>query len=437
LTPTSQKAKLVVKGQQVNVALNRSDNKQLYLTNVHEAATRDDIEEAIDDVLPSVFVTEVVIPSKYELPPESENICQIIDNEVHKIMTQQSLHCVVSPSVLGSLKDKTVRGRATVGFSDLNCAIDVAAAINANLVIENERAEVYLEPSMVFIRQDVYRVVKQELITLLSRQRTTLAAQGIKVSKYRTKADDMQIDISGRHPNDTVDIRSHITKLISPLVYQVNLVFFQILKSQGGESFLKSLGKCNAYAELDKFLWTVNIFGNESSKNEALRQLKQYELTTSQAETREFNLQGTNMPRGLMKDFLNHYKCDVEMIRVDIGAFYCSLNIRKQILTVCGPAESLRRVDQVLSQRASMLAPSIRLPTSSSTASPTICPICMTDIQADRIHYLELCGHAYCQECLGLALQNAVSNKELPITCCYDQCGVLLSMDDILSLLWL
>jgi hypothetical protein len=58
----------------------------------------------------------------------------------------------------------------------------------------------------------------------------------------------------------------------------------------------------------------------------------------------------------------------------------------------------------------------------------------MTDIQADRIHYLEVCGHAYCQECLGLALQNAVSNKELPITCCYDKCGKLLSVDDIRQL---
>jgi hypothetical protein len=101
------------------VALLSADNTQLLLSNVYDAATRDDVEEACDKALPSAYVTGVTMSYKYELPLREggiTGICQTIRKAVKDNMKQQSLRCTVSEPVLKSLDETTVWGRANSWF---------------------------------------------------------------------------------------------------------------------------------------------------------------------------------------------------------------------------------------------------------------------------------------------------------------------------------
>jgi hypothetical protein len=61
--------------------------------------------------------------------------------------------------------------------------------------------------------------------------------------------------------------------------------------------------------------------------------------------------------------------------------------------------------------------------------------VCLTEVATSKAHYLELCGHAYCQECLRLVVDNAMRSKTFPIICCRDNCAQPLAIADLRQLL--
>jgi hypothetical protein len=62
------------------------------------------------------------------------------------------------------------------------------------------------------------------------------------------------------------------------------------------------------------------------------------------------------------------------------------------------------------------------------------CAVCLTEVATGKTHYLELCGHAYCQECLHLVVENALHGKMFPIRCCRDGCAKPLAIADLCQL---
>jgi ATP-dependent RNA helicase DHX8/PRP22 len=350
---------VVIRNNAAKIRACEEDSLQLMLCNLPVNVTEDDIILALEKTRPQNKVTEVIIPrQECSLPSTEEvNLLKKLDFAVRDAMATLPLQCHVSPVKLHDIKQKTVVGRAFVSFSDINCAVSVAAAIHNSINIGRARIEAHLDVrSSMFIKDSIYHVVKADLDAFLAEHKPELAARNVSVDvKQHPLSGDWQINVRGRKPEHTAGVRQRIAIIVAPHVYETNSrATFQLFCSKTGRDFITRLMQQHGiHIDLDSRYWTINIYGCRVNRDTILASIEQFKTAEV---VKEINLRDSGKPRGMLKDLLVHYDFDMEHLREEVGAAACYVDLRRHSIAFSGSVQALTRLEAMLDERASALA---------------------------------------------------------------------------------
>jgi ATP-dependent RNA helicase DHX8/PRP22 len=176
----------------------------------------------------------------------------------------------------------------------------------------------------------------------------------------------------------------------SPLMYFV-------FTAEGEKAMKHIMETSGAYISLDKRMKTMSIYGAEGARTLAKTDLNKFLDEMENNKPKLIRLRDENQPKGLMKKVVQTFGCDLNEVKAIPGITEASFDIRKRLLNVRGNDEAL----ETICQRVKELADEIgRAPPGDD--DEIACSVCFDTFEEDykNMYRLQVCGHAYCLECL-------------------------------------
>ena len=204
----------------------------------------------------------------------------------------------------------------------------------------------------------------------------------------------------------------------------------KLLGSRYSRGKIKQIQKKNdVMVRTSNFGRRIQIMGKSNDKRQTRTQIEK--LIEDLQKTTRLDIDLRNRPVGAIREILKHYGKDLNKL-VEGEDCQASMQIRRRKLEVQGEKEAVYKVQSKVEEFLK------RLPnTRGDTEVDKECPVCFADVE--NPHFLTLCGHAYCSECITQYVNDifdSVKSADMfPQKCMFEQCESPVIMQDYTTLL--
>ena len=187
-------------------------------------------------------------------------------------------------------------------------------------------------------------------------------------------------------------IGATVAELVCPAVVMIEeAAGAKLLGSRYSRGKIKQIQKKNdVMVRTSNFGRRIQIMGKSNDKRQTRTQIEK--LIEDLQKTTRLDIDLRNRPVGAIREILKHYGKDLNKL-VEGEDCQASMQIRRRKLEVQGEKEAVYKVQSKVEEFLK------RLPnTRGDTEVDKECPVCFADVE--KPHFLTLCGHAYCSECI-------------------------------------
>ena len=223
-------------------------------------------------------------------------------------------------------------------------------------------------------------------------------------------------------------VKEEMSPFLSGLPWKTE--FFETLQHLEEIAHISNINStCIKFDESHKCL---NIFGSRQNIELTKIQLKQAIQSKQKYPSRCVSLKSPEYPKGLMKQIILKYGCDIEKgLKETCKAESVRLVFKNHVIKIEGSDEAYDKLIQILNDVA------VQLVRENVKIEPNIigeCPICLSDVQRDNHFVSESCGHIYCNSCAKQLIQSNIDQFIIPMICVIEICKRPFMIHDVQSL---
>ncbi|XP_046557387.1 LOW QUALITY PROTEIN: ATP-dependent RNA helicase DEAH12, chloroplastic-like [Haliotis rubra] len=412
-----QRGPMFIKGKLVNVGIDVKSRKSLYLENLCQSITEDDIKQAIlsslnyDEDKTGIFQKVTVVREKVTTTKDQLGTFQTqLQAKLKTFSPENRFHVEVKEPYTTS-----VNYLAFASFTNSNEGIAACQGLSRQFHI-NDR-EVTMEPDIrpsLYVNREVYAAIKDDLDAYLKEF-------PIGVNSKTLKDGTVVLYIHASSSTELAKIRANLQNIVQGEVVELGAnPNLRQLFTRAGRDFLKDTEKkCNAFIQVDGRTFTLSIHGKQEACTSVRISINDYLQQLSEGELIEVHLRRRDKPNGLMKTLMNKYGIELEKLQQDFDLRSVVLNFKRQIVKLVGSAEDIDKAVTVIDDISSKLLEGVK--TSEEEELPDCC-VCLCPIEPNDLYRLQCCGHAYCLDCVRRQLEAAVTGRDFPCLCGHDGC---------------
>ncbi|XP_064612388.1 uncharacterized protein LOC135476324 [Liolophura sinensis] len=319
---------------------------------------------------------------------------------------------------------KSVFQTAYLKIANPNDGLKVFNEIKGKLFISSEPLNVQQDLSSdVFIPKYLLGVLETELKTLETKFKTSDLYGKVNINIKRSRAGHCYVRIESENPESLAVVKRDYDALLegrSPDLSEFGQAFEGLFRKEGRDRLNSIEKSTDTIIRTNFYLQRVSVIGSDENCQKAFDKIKGYVKLLVNYHVQSTLLSGDNRPAGLMKKLLSKYGFDLAKLRQESGVEAVELNFRRQLLTTTGTEESLKKVVALVQECISQLETANVMPPKEENECPLDCVVCFCPI--DRPYRLNLCGHAYCLDCIKLQVRTAIDTRDLPLRCAYEGC---------------
>jgi ATP-dependent RNA helicase DHX8/PRP22 len=422
----------MINGTYVQVMISKQQS-DLYIKGLARDATEDEVRDGLGSALGLSSYEcrnrfRIIIP-RLNVPIDNNEKDQI-QNELASIISMYAdrdsfrLH-------VRDFKQQTVTCVAFVTFMNPQICYDTAnAMIDDDVEIREHCIDVQLEcKTTVHVNKKLHAFVGEDLTSLVDRYVRKKSSTTLNIRHL--KSGNFSVDINAVSPQKLAKAKVKVENVVGGDTFECgekeNLQFFFNKNGRDEARRIEKLTRTLIF--VDERQMKISIQGLVRNRLRAIQMIEDYLSVHTHAKETEVCLKGEENPPGLLKDLIIRYGLRLTGLKDETGISKVSFNLRFHELTLIGKEENIIKAqEQIKSVRADLSTRgNIRI----EDADLPDCPICLCPVEESDMCRLEYCGHAYCKCCLASMIQNAVSDRELPVVCAAEDCNKALVIRDI------
>ena len=195
----------------------------------------------------------------------------------------------------------------------------------------------------------------------------------------------------------------------------------------------KHVSSINTCIKFDEHQKCLTIYGSRKNIELTKEQLRQAIPLKQKYALRQVSLRNPEYPKGLMKQIILNYGCDVEKGLKEICmAESVRLILKNHVIKIEGSDEAYDKLIQTLNDVA------VQLVRNNVKIEPNIigeCPICLSDVQRNNHFVSESCGHIYCNSCAKQLIKSNIEQMIIPMHCVIENCNQPFMIHDVQNLI--
>ena len=287
--------------------------------------------------------------------------------------------------------------------------------------------------SKVVILPKIYEVVKSEIELAIA---TLKQRYGNNFSIEQTKDQSGKIvyHLNSEDAQAYINAKRILNNLTLPFVKDCRSDFLlrQFMMTSGCQQVMADIeSQTTTVISINKWSATVNVYGTNECKAEAINLIEQHFETLLQSNIQSFDipLKQAGRPPGLMKLVVAKFGLNLEQLVQKDGISGASLNIHKHILSVSATPEAYKSLQEEIDSLQSAGGDGCA---QRKQCFPDCC-VCYTEIDCENnLFRLECCGHVYCAECVQIQVTSPTAT--FPLVCAAEQCSQLFVIQDVTAL---
>ncbi|XP_053404497.1 uncharacterized protein LOC123554059 [Mercenaria mercenaria] len=328
-------------------------------------------------------------------------------------------------------KPKTVMCTAFVTFSDMQICYDTGNRLTENYHrIDRQPIHVSIEcNSTIHVNNSLYQIVKEDIDQLINwyverNSSTTLEVRTLK-------SGDVALDLKAENLQKLAKAKVRADRIIGGEEFNCeNKDNLRVIFRKDGRQKVQEMEKTtNTVISLDERQMKIKVQGLAQNRIRAVEMIEDYISKHATSLEKDIRLKGEDNPPGLMKALLVKYGVSFENLKEETGVTGIYLEPRSHEITISGKEEAIIKTLEIIKRMRDEMKNQADVNTFQSELPD--CPICLCPIEENEYYRLEYCGHAYCQVCIASQVQNAVSNRQLPVVCASENCNTPLVIRDI------
>ena len=407
---------IYVCGSTLQIKPSRKPN-QLFLPNVEQHITEEDIEDVLDDHLQDTGADYKVFFIREKSFETSDELHLALEYQLKHVLQKYALESQFNARLLKSSPHFIVY-RAFVDFYDPRVGQMIMDNLNDESVAGKPLdVQVVLCTSVRFSPQ-IYSVVSEEV----DQVKANIEQEFSQVVQFKEKSDkygNAIVEIQSTDVEAFGAAKSLLNNLILPVVKECQSPLLRhYILSKVSRKELDSIQRATTTVIIcNTRSMTISIYGNKSNQERASCLLDdhiQY-LESRGISIHDIHLKGQCKPPGLMKHIVSMFGVDLTGLLSLEGVESATLEPRKQVLSVFCSNDAHDHINKVIADY------SVSKP-KADTVDVLECSICLCDIEdASEVFLLEYCGHASHIQCI--EVQVAANAVTFPLQCSADGCS--------------
>ncbi|XP_067144966.1 uncharacterized protein [Centruroides vittatus] len=407
---------IVVDGVNVKVSTSRKEKNQFYIKGLSSKTTNESLKESVEKSLSAkIKVKEASIVLAQEFTTTSDEIELIRQNLFLQFICYIKGNLEVEVAVPNS---SDIKMRAYLNFDneeDLSLVLDVIKTDNIQFQDLTLNA-IPVYRMTVICASDQYKCIKSNIKYLENR---------LKLKESWTSDTVFLILLS----NDFMMMKEAeiliTTELKGKLLEDLSLGHSRKLFSHSGRQWLKQASKATeTFIIQNSKHKTIRICGTTENYEKIKLKIYNYLKNIENEVISVININhGDILNRSVIKGLIQEYGITCKGFLEQFQLTSIELNIQFGQLTLCGMPKCI--IDAVEHLKG------ISCSSISFIAESNSCPVCFM-VPVPGLNYrLEYCGHQYCSDCI----KSLILQRIIPLTCCKENCGKELVIDDIQNIL--
>ena len=410
---------------------------QLFITNVDQHITEDQIKDVVHSRLPEVNRDKFKVQLGYErsfenTPQQLKGLEQQLDSLVAPHATNNKYKIFLSPP-----KDFSRTYQAQIKFENPDEGDSALKHIQTNSAHINSHilSVKAVLSSTVRYSPEVYSAVEKSIQEVTNEIHNKY--NNVKV--YHGKKDDkgkIIVRVTAEDMNTFKIVKQAINSLLSPYIVDCNTPelreFIRTLNCK--KALAKIETETSTFIRLDISKAMINIYGCESSIIAAQKEFKKFfSFLDGGAKCFEVRLKEAGRPPGLMKHLVSLFGPGLRQLQEREEVTTVRLDPRRQLVTVFATQDIYEFLNGEIDEYTKSFDPNSFSTIRHHKPDEVECCTCFTVIiSPSDIFRLEYCGHTYCIDCIQLQL--SPFTVEFPIVCAADGCSEALVWKDIYNL---
>ena len=267
----------------------------------------------------------------------------------------------------------------------------------------------------------------QSVVNILGRR----YGPNLSIKKTKDQSGKIVYHLNSEDAQAYINAKRILNNLTLPFVKDCRSDFLlrQFMMTSGCQQVMADIeSQTTTVISINKWSATVNVYGTNECKAEAINLIEQHFETLLQSNIQSFDipLKQAGRPPGLMKLAVAKFGLDLEKLTQRDGISGASLNIHKHILSVSATPEAYK----CLQEEINALQPAA---SDGGVQKFPDCCACYTEVDCERnLFRLECCGHVYCVECIKMQVTSSVAT--FPLVCVAEECSQPLVVQDFTAL---
>ncbi|XP_041361279.1 ATP-dependent RNA helicase DEAH11, chloroplastic-like [Gigantopelta aegis] len=281
------------------------------------------------------------------------------------------------------------------------------------------------------IQSNVMKVIREELEDAFDdlshlKDITTLRLKELRNGSF-------VVDIHATCTEQMAEVRSVLQDIVQGDVLEYrNCRDLKHMFTKNGRKHLASLqSKLKCLIVVDNRTMTISIKGNSKVRNKVGASIDDFLKAIAEGTCKEIYLKGPNRPGGVMKKLTLKYEIDLEKFRKEMGLLSVDMDFRRHKLELRGSTEAIEKAEAIIETITTELARDLSVKLQNDKRPE--CVACFMPVERGQLYRLEACGHAYCTDCVKQQFQVALMDKDFPVDCVHEQCGLHFMWRDVFN----
>ncbi|KAK2139100.1 hypothetical protein LSH36_2033g00000 [Paralvinella palmiformis] len=418
---------VVVKGDVVDVQINKKNNSELYLRGIPKDANVDDIKKAFMDE--GVQVEEFRLPRTKPLVTSSRQL-EMYKRRLRRYFDDLGMENRYDINLFPPRdKDYTVNGNITCTSMEI---ANQLVQENIILPIDDYQARIQMQLEFQisdFVNKDIYDIVNSDLRKVLH----DLDSPATPVQSQILNNGCFKFRVTVSRLEQLQEYRGRISEVLDPEKKEVcDRDQYRLLISGKGRQILgKIMKKERIYIQFDRWRSVLSFYGDARRRNAASKAVEDFLKQSDKYQVRRIQLAGDGIPVGVLRELFRRFNVDLEKLRLECDLASVDVRVRDHMLEICGSTDALDKCNNILQNVITELSQMKRDITNTENET---CPVCLCTPD-ENTYRTEYCAHVYCRDCIDGLVHHAVKDKQLPIECARESCTEYLVLRDFFNLL--
>lgn len=428
----AQITQITVAGSIVRIKPSRTGNNEVHVANLNKFVNENVLRQGVSDALglePADFIKVTVIRQKVITSSDMlDTFRQRIRRKIEEFVKEGSFQLD-----LRRPNDADFTFLAFVAFSKPEEGITACSEIDHDFVLNNET--VSMKPDLktsIMIQKSTYVRYSDTIETLVEILNNS---EPVTIQQRELRNGNVVFNLHSDNIETIIKVKKDILSATRGRVINmetnedVNKLF-----TWDGRRFVNTVkDETETIIVMDERILSVSVHGVDEKVEQAVGLIEKYLTDLKDGKSKIIALKGDEKPPGIMKELMMRYDFDLSKMKNGIDLKTIDLNHRLHSVRLIGDDRSIEKVVAIIESVIETVSKNRTL-VRPLTEKSRDCSVCLCPVGEGELYRMEICGHAYCKDCVELQFKSDVRSNKFPLTCSMDGCDEHWSMKDITGL---